>query len=232
MRSKLGPLQKRLESRGFDLFHVFDLKTYNQSVSRELQLSPFENVENTLGILVGNSKMLWPKFVQFRQENEGWNSRKNPFDDFVEREILDTVSDTFDSALFATHFAHEVAPGRLIAMQKLGHVTNFAFLHRKSHLSLHPIYGPWFAYRAVVFVEKEASDGNLIEMEQKEPKNPLSPKRKALVEEAFVNALKSCEDWRLWLKCRDIIGEGFEEWRYSDDQIRFHYKADAKCGSK
>ncbi len=47
-------------------------------------------------------------------------------------------------------YGFEVQSGRLVALQKLAHVTGLAHLHPVAHLNVHPLHGPWLALRSVV----------------------------------------------------------------------------------
>ncbi|KAG5191547.1 hypothetical protein JKP88DRAFT_251426 [Tribonema minus] len=57
------------------------------------------------------------------------------------------------------YWAHETARGRLVAIQRMAHVSGLAWLHDKTHLCLHPEVGPWLALRAVVLVDVPGPSG-------------------------------------------------------------------------
>ena len=80
-----------------------------------------------------------------------------------------------------------------------------------SNLVIHPIYGPWFAMRAVVVV-----DGD--------PPSRLPIASPCTCVDACRTTLQTAlasTSWEAWLAVRDACG--LRAWRYPDEQIRYHY---------
>ncbi|MBA3452669.1 MAG: hypothetical protein H0T42_06170, partial [Deltaproteobacteria bacterium] len=80
-----------------------------------------------------------------------------------------------------------------------------------SHLVIHPIYGPWFALRAVILVDGDPP----VRAPIASPCTCGSACKTALVS-ALVSA-----SWESWLAVRNACS--LRAWRYSDEQIQFHY---------
>ena len=55
----------------------------------------------------------------------------------------------------ALYYAHEMTEGRLVAMQKLAHLSGAAYFHPSCGLNIHKRYGPWHAYRSLVIIDLE-----------------------------------------------------------------------------
>ena len=82
----------------------------------------------------------------------------------------------------------------------------------ETHLVIHSIHGPWFALRAAIVMPGE-------------PPPPAPPAAACTCSDRCRGALAratSSADWRDWLAVRDACPIG-RAWRYSDDQIEFHY---------
>jgi methylmalonic aciduria homocystinuria type C protein len=125
-------------------------------------------------------------------------------------------------------WAHDVPPRR-VAMQRLTHLSGLAFLS-VTNLTVHPVYGPWFALRAAAVVDVDGPPAPA------EPSDPCTGCEMRCVP-AFRRALAAVQGaptqariatrWPLWLAVRDACAVG-KEHRYADDQIRYHYAKDRR----
>lgn len=81
----------------------------------------------------------------------------NPVDDFCTQEIERVVSlAEFAHIRMSVH--HSWATPRMVGqkcahMQTAGHVAGVAEYEKNSYWSIHPVYGTWFVYRAVVVLD-------------------------------------------------------------------------------
>ncbi|CAN0351537.1 unnamed protein product [Phaeothamnion confervicola] len=57
------------------------------------------------------------------------------------------------------HYPYEMAPGRLVAVQRMAVVAGLCFLDPGTHLCVHPVYGPWLAFRAVLLFDVQGPPG-------------------------------------------------------------------------
>jgi hypothetical protein len=179
-----------------------------------------------LGLLVGNTRALWPHFVDARPTLPD----ANPLDTYVERAIdrvmtslASPVADTKSpnparptSSSSTVYFSHTRYDGGFLPFQLLADHVGFASL-TDAGLAIHPVFGPWFALRAVIAIDPPPSFAM---------PPPPAPIAKPCVctgacEIALANARADLRDWRAWLAVRD--GCTLREHRYSDEQIRFHY---------
>ena len=107
----------RLEGKGFDIIHPFQAQVYNQVVRTDLKLPV---PENTLVILLGNTKTLWAPFHAF------YNQRQlppHPLNEYVEKCLQNLDPKPSD-----IYWPHETQPGRLIAVQKMIAESNLGVL--------------------------------------------------------------------------------------------------------
>jgi hypothetical protein len=184
----------RLGQRGYDIAHAFDAHAAAREPGWErLAAGP------RLGILIGNTRALWPVFAAVAERTE-----RDPLDSYTERAIAEAFPDAPAS------FAHRMYEGTFLPFSRLAVATGLGAL-APSHLVIHPIYGPWFALRAVVAIDGELPARAPI------PQPCSCDQRCARALEA---ALPS-SDWRAWLAVRDSCN--LSAYRYSEEQLRYHY---------
>jgi hypothetical protein len=181
---------------GFDLVHEFDA----HAAAREPGLAMLGGGHRR-GILIGNTRALWAPFVAAMRDND----HAHPLEHYTES--------TIDAALPAdarVWYGHRRYDGAFVPLQRLAVVTGLGAL-APSHLVIHPIYGPWFALRAVVIAAGEPV-----------VHAPIDPpcRCEARCESALASALQG-GDWRAWVAVRDACS--LRAWRYTDEQIRYHY---------
>ena len=158
--------------------------------------------DERLGILIGNTRALWPKFREALRDALAGAS--DPLERYTEHHI---------GAAFAgarIFYGHRRYDGAFLPLQHIAVATGLGAL-APSHLVIHPIYGPWFALRAVIVTAGDP------------PQRAPIPKPcccDASCSEALARAQRSTS-WRDWLSVRDSCS--LRAWRYGDEQIRFHY---------
>ncbi|KAF9111898.1 hypothetical protein BGX27_004280 [Mortierella sp. AM989] len=156
-------------------------------------------------------------------------------------------------------------PTKTLPIQRVAHAAGLAHLNRLAYLSIHPIFGPWFAMRSIVMVDLPydtldneillVKDGGVQAGTFSTDSKPLefnpgfrdlSPEQieeRNAVQEATKNALLAkgwdARDWKEWVAFRQsltIDRPDWQQWRYSDNQMRYHYRKDsellAECALK
>lgn len=219
----------QLADAGLDLVHAFDAHAIGELARAEAALLTPRPLARwarlatgpRLGLLVGNSRAVWPCFVRARASLP----EANPFDTYVvraieaafDREHVALTSDAHAPAggeplLAHVFYSHRTYDGAFLPFQPLAVAVGLA-ASTDAGLVVHPIYGPWFALRAVIVL-----DGD--------PPSAPAPIAKPCActgacERALETALADSGNWRAWLAVRDACS--LRAWRYSDEQIRFHY---------
>lgn len=205
---------------GLDLVHAFPL-----GACRALLTEPELGVlglsgDDRLALLVGNTLALWPRFRAALAADPELAGSSDPLDRYVERSVERARLALGASA--AVHFAHVREPAPL-PIQRIAQASGLAWLS-PSHLSIHPLHGPWIALRALVVVDVPGPS-------QISPTpdpctacdKPCLPALNAALDGELV-ASPGAEPprWRAWLRIRDAcpIGRGS---RYAEDQIEYHY---------
>ena len=190
---------EQLAEAGFDLVHAFDTAV----AAREPGLERLGGTER-LGLLIGNTRALWPRFVAAMRDPA---LRGAP--DPLERYTESTIETCYPGARI--YYGHRRYDGAFVPLQRLAVATGLGAL-APSQLVIHPIYGPWFALRAVVVL-----DGD--------PPPACAPiVQPCTCDASCANALTAAlasSHWRAWLAVRDACA--LRAWRYSDEQIEYHY---------
>jgi methylmalonic aciduria homocystinuria type C protein len=156
------------------------------------------------GLLVGNTRALWPIFVAARALDPALLASRDPLDLYTEH----TITRAFPGA--RTWFAHRQYDGAFLPFQRIAVTAGLGAL-APTQLVIHPVYGPWFALRALV-----ALDGD-----PPPPRPALTYHCTGECEVRLAEALQA-RDWRAWLAVRDACCVG-REFRYGDSQLAYHY---------
>jgi methylmalonic aciduria homocystinuria type C protein len=189
-----------LAAAGFDIAHTFDAAAAAQEPGLEMLAGPAR-----LGVLIGNTRALWPPFTAALRD-PALAAESDPLDRYTER-VIDAA---FAVRAARVYYGHRRHGGSFLPMQRLAVATGLGAL-TATHLVVHPDYGPWFALRAVAVVDGEPP----VRVPIGKPCHC-----NASCDAAFARARDS-RDWRDWLSVRDSCA--LRTWRYSDEQIRFHY---------
>lgn len=206
---------------GLDLVQPFAVGWYNQAVEPALRL-PDLGSGDSLGLLIGNTRALWPVFIDALRDDPALLQARNPVETYVVRVI--EAGQRALALRSEMRWAHSV--GReMVAVQRLAELSGLAAL-APANLSVHPHFGPWIALRAVAVLDLPG------------PPGPPAPAVLACADceraclpafrrarSGWLGSAASDNGWRLWLAVRDSCPLGREH-RYDDDQIVYHYTKD------
>jgi cyanocobalamin reductase (cyanide-eliminating) / alkylcobalamin dealkylase len=206
---------------GFDLVQPLRVGWYNARVEATLQLDDFGS-EDHLALVIGNTRTLWPVFLDALAEDPGLAASRDPLDTYTTRSI-----ERLASALCCDHdlrFAHELGERR-VAIQQLAHAAGLAYL-TETHQSVHPIYGPWLSLRAAISVGLPGPPGPRPELPHPcggcaRHCSPAFERALATVDRPPSEANMRA-NWAAWVALRDSCCVG-REFRFGDGQLRYHY---------
>ena len=209
---------------GLDLSAGFPVALYHRSVPDAYRI-PTLGRESPFGIILGNSRAFWLRFLEALRESQELRQSEHPVNAYV--------SETVGRLVKALPVAHEVRWAHTskpspVAMQRAAMIAGLAHTS-PSYLSIHPEHGPWIALRAVIVLDEDWTSG-----EPAPAPDPCTPCRKPCLA-ALDRAVKASEKepmgkkvsnrWRLWLAVRDACPMGRSS-RYSDEQCEYHYRVD------
>jgi len=198
-----------LAARGLDLAAPLATADYDAEVGEALRLPSFGRAR-ALAIVVGNTRALWP----FVRDLPG----PDPVDTYAMRVIGEEAARV--GVAWEARWAHHVPA--TVAIQRAAAIAGLAWLS-PTHLSVHPVYGPWIGLRAVVVFDAEGPARAA----------PLAPPcdcargcgpafERACAAGVPADAAELRARWRSWLAVRDACPVG-RAWRYSEGQISHHY---------
>lgn len=189
-----------LAAAGFDIVHAFDAA----AVAREPGLALLAG-DTRLGLLIGNTRALWPAFTAALR-NPSLAADADPLDRYTER-VIDAA---FAGPAPRIYYAHRRYHGNFLPLQRLAAATGLGAL-APNHLVIHPVYGPWFALRAIIVIEGEPPTRTPIDQ----------PCRCDATCAARFQRAQQSNDWHDWLAVRDSCS--LRTWRYTDNEIHYHY---------
>jgi cyanocobalamin reductase (cyanide-eliminating) / alkylcobalamin dealkylase len=206
-RVDIEALTAQLREHGLDIVHAFPAR----SVATEAGLDWLHDDARDVGVLVGNSRALWEHFAASRGVDAELAAAPHPIEHYVEHALAASAPGA------RVIYAHATYDGVYRPFQRLAVAAGLAAL-APSQLLIHPVYGPWFAVRAVLLVAGEPP-----------PATPRIVQPCDCAEHGCVPLFQAActrpNDWRAWLAVRDACPVG-RSYRYSERQLAYHYTKD------
>ncbi|CAN5914425.1 hypothetical protein BH11MYX2_BH11MYX2_08900 [soil metagenome] len=162
-------------------------------------------------LVVGNSVELWSLFVADYKRSAALQAASDPLDAWVEDRLGSIV------AKRPTFYAHVRYDGAFLPIQRIAVAAGLG-VFSNSQLVLHPTVGPWLSLRALVATDDVS-----------EPP-PIPPGFGCNGDgcAAGLQAVLARPDatWRDWYELRASCRTADDKWRFSDEQIIYHYTKD------
>jgi hypothetical protein len=214
-------LEPDFQGAGFDLSTPFSASAYNRAAPDH----PLPGRHDGLGVLIGNTRALWPSFVTAHATSPHLSESEHPLDRYVTEQVTRIVARTGRRAEIV--FAHVTEP-TAFPIQRLAELIGFAVI-APSHLAIHPEHGPWFALRAVVVLDCAGPDVWLTRSAR--PCAGCAAPCVAALERALqssgpkLDGRSVAAHARDWIAVRDVCPVGRAS-RYGENQLAYHYGID------
>mmetsp|Transcript_12906 Transcript_12906/g.23430 ORF Transcript_12906/g.23430 Transcript_12906/m.23430 type:complete len:358 (-) Transcript_12906:172-1245(-) len=163
-----------LRASGFDVLWPTTVGLYNSRVAaKEQTLHPLPTLsagDDTLALIVGNSREIWPAFTRAYHKSAAIQACPNPldlgyvtpalsliFEKLLPKRLpgLGSGSDS-GSEIRLVHITEPASS--LVGIGRLASESGLAWTCPTSMLSIHPILGPWLSYRALVIVDAKLTN--------------------------------------------------------------------------
>ena len=220
-------LKNSLKLYGFDLCHIFPISAIPNSILWFLNNNKKKPIYNT-GIIIGNSKYLWPIFIQNYKISDFLKNVPDPLDMYSKQSINSSLNCVGLKNQSMRYFVHEkLSCGNFIPIQKLSNYSNQTLFDDKTHLSIHPIYGPWIGFRCAVFFNNPDTVETPLALNFKTEYIPEITTHLNNLQKGVDVAEKTLA----FINVRQSIING-QDYRYSQDQINYHYFKDKSILNK
>lgn len=209
---------------GLDLLQPFGLQQLAGAPADE-QLHGFGR-SNALGVLLGNTRALWPRLTAAYAVDVGLQQTQHPLDTYVDLTVRGAVA-CASTAASRVVLAHVIEPSAY-PIQRLAQRVGFAAIS-PCHLAVHAEHGMWFGLRAVVTFDCDGPTAPL----------PTPPRPCDGCSAPCVSALKQAiavtplplshatirEHADAWIKVRRVCPVA-QASQYGEAQLRYHYVHD------
>jgi epoxyqueuosine reductase len=165
MTDIIGAIRAAGVRHGLNLVAAIRADRYDSAVAPAMRTTAVTSIEIPAAgmpatprsiVVVGNGGGdFWSAFSAFAERNPGWRERANPLDDFtreiVEREIAPVVRESGVRCVAVYPFVQAGPSLNFIELARLAGLGGPSIIG----VVLHPVYGPWIAFRAALIVDVE-----------------------------------------------------------------------------
>ncbi|GAM22077.1 hypothetical protein SAMD00019534_052520, partial [Acytostelium subglobosum LB1] len=217
MEQLVTSLKKQFANNGFNIVEPFMVNDYNNAC--KYKLNNMGN-DNAMGLVVGCSKHFWEHFVRFIVDLD--QIPKDPMNTFCLTTIEQVLSSNDEAQKHRFDVRYDwntVQSGRYAHMQTAGHFAGVAHYDQDVMWSIHPEYGLWFVFRAIIVFdvpftgERPTPARNLFTTEAK---REMMKWTTVAIDEGWSNL-------ETRLKIRESCPHGRELYRYEGDMFDYFY---------
>ncbi|KAJ0395027.1 hypothetical protein P43SY_003240 [Pythium insidiosum] len=265
----LTRLRQSLAANGIDVFIPLTLERYNEYLANDTStttdLLPYQlplvspSLSSHLVVLIGNSRAMWEPFLRHAALEVNSNGRllPDPVDRYVRQSVERAVDELEQHGIERPAQTYWVSfdsrPGKMILAQKMAVASGKLSRCPVSMLCIHPVLGPWLAFRcALVFSIEGLSDDDVEANGEDDPlslsKFPDQPEdcghddeMHKLLEAQTADAMAQVQAdqpmsftpnaWKKWAMPRITMAPS-HPFMYTSDQIMYHYAKDTEFLTK
>jgi hypothetical protein len=219
---------KLLNEYGFDIYHSFNSTWYNDHIiDNHLHDALNKLCDNKYSIIIGNTKLVWNKFIEWIKNDINRIDLDNPFDSYTMYAIDECVSYLKHQNInYKCYYSDNYNKDDLVSMARVSSCSGLCYLDNNTHLAIHETYGSWISFRCVIVFDIEYPADLL---QRPIPIHCfLSNDMINNAVNVFQKALDSNNDedsYKNWIDVRDCINDEnqLKYYRFSNDQIEYHY---------
>ena len=148
---------------GLNLAAAVPIARYDAAVKESARARPIDSQAKSIVIIGNGGGAMWDALKRHAERNPGWWSREHPLDDFTRLAIEGEVAPAARGAGARCTVVYPFPSSSLRASMADGPTLNFIELARVAGIAgpsilgvaVHPVYGPWIAFRAALLVDSE-----------------------------------------------------------------------------
>lgn len=218
-----------LGRKGFTLVQPFQVGWYNSEIAETYRLP---NPAEDLGLLIGNTKLLWKPFMEFlsTQPSTWLMDNPHPLDTYTilvmedMRSFLASKLELVDSNILV-RYTFNMGP-KMVAFQHCAHHAGLAFHNTSCGLNLHREFGPWIALRAILVVPLA------VQMVKPVLQDTLTTEQNEVVAMETKSLLEQKQfNWRDWANMRRHVSAFMDtdQHEYPPEMMEYHYTKNMDC---
>jgi len=162
MHDSLAEIRRAAARHGLNLVAAIPSDRYDRTVGPALRVDVLDGAEAAAPararsiVLVGNGGGdFWRAYSEFAERHPGWRERANPLDDYtrevIERDVAPAARESGTRCRTVYPFMQGGATLNFIELAKLAGLGGPSIIG----VVVHPVYGPWIAFRAALIVDLE-----------------------------------------------------------------------------
>ncbi len=148
-------IRKSAAPYGLNLVAATPVSRYDARVKEQSRAAPIDPEARSIIVIGNGGAAMWRAFTRHAGQHPGWWNRDNPLDDFtrevIERGVVNAVRSAGVRCTAVYPFMNDARTLNFIELGKIAGIAGPSILG----VTVHPVYGPWIAFRAALLVDEE-----------------------------------------------------------------------------
>ena len=150
MDAILDPIRVAAARNGLNLVAATTAQRYDDAVTAPYRVDAIAPCARSIIVIGNGGGAFWKSFQKHAGENPDWMTHENPLDDFTRVVIERDVAPLVKSAIIVYPFMSSGPTLNFMAAGKAAGLAGPSIIG----VMVHPIYGPWIAFRAAILLEE------------------------------------------------------------------------------
>jgi epoxyqueuosine reductase len=143
---------------GLNLVAAIPTGRYDSVAPATMRAGAIDRAARSIVVIGNGGGGFWRAFTAYAAQHTGWSSRENPLDDFtyevIERHVAAAVRSQDVRCVAVYPFMNAGATINFMEAGKLAGLAGPSIIG----VVVHPVYGPWIAFRAALLVDAEIDE--------------------------------------------------------------------------
>jgi hypothetical protein len=151
----LETIRNSAAPHGLNLIAAIPVARYDAAVKAPYKAGEIDPRARSIVVIGNGGGAMWHALLRHVERNLGWWNRDNPLDDFtrdvIDREVATRLRNLGARFSVVYPFMSSGATLNFIELGKIAGIAGPSILG----VTVHPVYGPWIAFRAALLVDEE-----------------------------------------------------------------------------